>query len=571
MNREGIRMNENESVLELMEDSLDLQELKHAMDMELAQKMSELDVLKENREKIEDPESLGKVIQNIVEEQIKMQMGVLAGKEFKEENGGMTLDLRKDSHIQTTENFAKGKIATHNTEIDYQKRKDNQIANFQKDANGNVKIRYDHRSGESKEVLKKDARNKFDKDRPTGSGSKQMDHTVSAGEIMRDPAANAHLSQEEQIAFANSDKNLNLMDSAANQSKGDSKMEDWLKSERDGEKPADRFDIDENELKKKDKEAREEYDKQIKEGEKKSVEAGKKSQIKEAKRFGKKALKAAVMPIMLSFIRKVIEKFVQWLRFGEKKLKTFLQYFEDAVKEFLHNFIQELKNAGMAVGNMLIESLSKTIVGPILQIFMRVWSFLKQGASTLKGAIDFLMDPNHRKMPLEELMLEVGKLIIVGVSATGAIALGQVITTALTGFPVFAIDIPILGSPASIIGMLMGGLVTGIIGGIALNKINHMIAERQRDAITQQMIEKNNEILQTQIKKSGVIDQEVDQSRESMVTTIQDNHRVFNEFMEASLHEIFDGEEVKGMEVEVDHSDDFAQMDKDLEELLKGI
>ena len=42
----------------------------------------------------------------------------------------------------------------------------------------------------------------------------QMDHVISAAEIIRDPAANAHMTREEQINFANSEKNLNLMDSA---------------------------------------------------------------------------------------------------------------------------------------------------------------------------------------------------------------------------------------------------------------------------------------------------------------------------------------------------------------------
>ena len=63
--------------------------------------------------------------------------------------------------------------------------------------------------------------------------------------LFEDPAANAHMTREEQIAFANSEKNLNLMDSAANQSKSDSTMSEWLDSERDGKKAAERFNVDE--------------------------------------------------------------------------------------------------------------------------------------------------------------------------------------------------------------------------------------------------------------------------------------------------------------------------------------
>ena len=42
------------------------------------------------------------------------QLAIVAGEDFIKENGGMTLDLRNEAHIQTAENFAKGKIAKHN-------------------------------------------------------------------------------------------------------------------------------------------------------------------------------------------------------------------------------------------------------------------------------------------------------------------------------------------------------------------------------------------------------------------------------------------------------------------------
>src|SRR3712207_1716641 len=69
-----------------------------------------------------------------------------------------------------------------------------------------------------------------------------MDHTVSAGEIIRDPEANAHMIKEEQIAFANSEANLNEMDAGPNRSKGDKSMTDWLDNpNKNGQKPNEIF------------------------------------------------------------------------------------------------------------------------------------------------------------------------------------------------------------------------------------------------------------------------------------------------------------------------------------------
>ncbi len=84
------------------------------------------------------------------------------------------MDLRKEAHIQTTENFANGKIATHNTEIDYQKRYDNWQANFVKDENGNI-VTHKNRAGKDEPTLVKGARNRFDKDRPKGNADKHTD------------------------------------------------------------------------------------------------------------------------------------------------------------------------------------------------------------------------------------------------------------------------------------------------------------------------------------------------------------------------------------------------------------
>ena len=216
-----------------------------------------MEFLAEEKEAIGSPDRLRDVIKDVVWEQFLNQIAVTAGEDFIKENNGLTLDLSNDAHIQTTDNFAKGKIANHNTKIDYQKRYDDWQGNFQKDPNAkyptsNYKYdkdqkvwqKHDNRSDSWKNVLKKGARDDFDKGRPTGQNSKNtnIDHVIPAAEIIRDPAANAHMTRDEQVAFANSDKNLNLMDSSANKSKGDSSMSDWLISERDGKKPDERFD-----------------------------------------------------------------------------------------------------------------------------------------------------------------------------------------------------------------------------------------------------------------------------------------------------------------------------------------
>lgn len=361
-------------------DSFDFDELEEKLEGQLEEELVQLDFLQEEKDKIGNPDNLGEVIKDVVWEQFMNQIAVTAGEDFIKENNGLRLDLRNEAHIQTTENFAQGKIATHNTEINYQERYDNWQNNFQRNDDGSIRTKTDHRTGKEKAVLrvkdrKRDpngenyntnynARADFDKGRPTGkdTSNTNMDHTISAAEIIRDPQANAHMTREEQLSFANSEKNLNLMDSAANQSKGDSTMSEFLDSTREGKKPAERFDIDEKELRKKDKEAREEYKKKKEEAEKRSIEAGKKSQKQEALRIGGKALRAVLMQMLAELVKEIISKLVAWFKSAAKKLETLLE----ALKNAIVSFVKNLKNTLINAADTAATTIATAILGPVV-------------------------------------------------------------------------------------------------------------------------------------------------------------------------------------------------------------
>ena len=465
-------------------DFIDFDELEEELRKEIDEQLSELKILEENKEKIGNPQSLGETIKNVVWEQFINQIGGTAGEDFIKKNRGLTLDLSKEAHTQTTENFENGKIASHNTEINYQKRYDDWQSNFVRDKDGNIVMRYDRIDDENKAVLNKEARKPFDEGRPKGSSSASvdMDHTVSAGEIIRDSEANAHLSREEQLDFANSNANLNPLDSSANKSKGDHKMENWLGSERDGQKPAERFAINEDQLRNKDKEAREEYAKQKEEGKKKSIEAGKKSQQAEAFRMGGEALRAFVMVLLADLVRKIIKQLIIWLKSAEKNINTFLQSVKSAIVEFVEN----LKNEVLSAADAAVTAIATAIFGPIVRLIKKAWILLKQSAQTIKEAIQYIKSPENKTKDFEIIMMEVGKIVIVGLSAAGALVLSEVIEKALMEIAFFAIPIPLLGSFGSIIGIFLGALISGIVGALALKIIDNAAAKYQLAKIRQE-------------------------------------------------------------------------------------
>lgn len=539
MAKENAVLDKKEQLNEDLVESFDFDELEEKLQSQLEEELADMQFLAEEKEKIGNPDNLGNVIMDVVWEQFLNQVAVTAGEDFIKENRGLHLDLRKEAHIQTTENFAEGKIATHNTEIDYQQRYDDWQSNFVKDENGNV-VTHQTRSGKEEATLVKGVRKPFDEGRPTGSveNHTDMDHTVSAAEIIRDPAANAHMTKEEQIAFANSDANLNEMDSSLNRSKGDKSMTEWLDNPNaNGQKPDEIFDIsaeDDAKMRQKDAEAREEYEKQKKEAEQKSIEAGKKSRKEEAFRIGGKALRAVLMQLLAELVREIIAKLVKWFKSAKKELNTLL----DSLKEAIHSFLGKMKTHLINAGNTVFSTVATAIIGPIFGTIKKVWMMLKQGWSSLKNAVAYIKDPANKGKPIGRLLMEVGKIVIAGMTGIGAMLLGEVIEKGLMTIPVFAVEIPLLGSLANILGIFLGAVVAGIIGAIAINIIEKQIEKSMKRENVDAQINKGNEILRTQHQLQVVNEAKLDHTKAIAAQNIHERHSAAANMMAESVENI---------------------------------
>lgn len=533
--------------LQLSEERFDFDELEKALEQALDAKTLDLELATKDREKIGNPISLAEATGNVAWEQFMNLVGPYVGEDFVKENRGLTLDLRDDAHIQTAENFAKGIFPSRNKEI-YKKRYEDWQANFQKDENNNIKIN-STRMGTQEATLVKGARDLFDKDRPKGSVEKgtDMDHTVSAGEIIRDPAANAFLTKKEQIAFANSEVNLNEMDAKQNRSKGDKSMTDWLDNPNSkGQKPTETFDIskkDEQKYREKDAEARAEYNRLKDEGEKQAIKLGKKSQREEALRIGGEAVRAAIMTLLAALMKEILQKLVVWFRSAKKSISTFMDSLKESVKSFLSN----LKQYGVNVLETVGTTVFSAIIGPIMGTIKKSWVFLKQGYRSLKKAINFFKDPKNQNMPFSIKVMEVSKIITAGLTAGGAILLSEAIEKGLMAFPIFAYPIPLLGSLASLLGLFFGALISGIIGAIALNLIDKLIASTQRELADKKIIEAGNEVLAVQSKQIEIAKQRTAYAKEKARTAINNRHAEAANFMKETITDVKNiGEQIAG-------------------------
>ena len=559
--------NENRT-FELQSSEIDfdyeqLLELESSLENNLKDVVEHIDQLDIDREKLQNNEYLQESIENIVWEQVQLQLAAQIGEEFIKDNNGQTLDLRKEAHIQTAENFEKGKFATHNRDVDYQERYDTWQNNFVKDDLGNIKT-HSTRSGKIVNTLTKDARKPFDAGRPTGSKEKgtQMDHTVSAGEIIRDPKANAFLTKEEQIAFANSKVNLNEIRSEVNQAKGDQSTTELFDNPNSkGQYAREVHNIsskEEKQLIEKDKEAREEYDRVRDEAEKRAIKSGKKSRRDEALKVSGKAFKAALLQLLSEFLRELISKFISWLKETERNLSTFIEKIKEAIISFVNNLSNHLLNVGKSVVTMI----ASAIVGPVINTFLKAWTFIHQGWKSLKEAIDYLNNPDNKEKSVQIMMLEIGKIVVAGLSATGAIVLGETLGASLTAsFPVLAVSIPLLGTIGSVIGTFMGATLSGIIGAFVLKMIDQQIVNKQITELSSKKIDQNNEMLVIQDQLLDVKSTKLQVEKDSIVHTIKERHDIAASMMKEKLSDIF-------AESSRDDKSDFDEIDALLQDLL---
>lgn len=557
--------NKNES-LEITNNELEygnLIDLRSSLQVELNDILDELSSIEEDREKLQNNQYLEEAIQDIIWYQVQNQLAVQIGEEFIKDNNGQKLDLRKEAHIQTAENFEKGLIVTHNADRSiYEDRYKDWQGKFEKDEFGNIRT-HTTRSGKTVNTIKKDAREFLDKNRPKGSKEKgtDMDHTISAGEIIRDSKVNAFMDEDQQYAFANSDINLNEMRASVNRAKGSKSVPEYLDYPNSkGQYPKDNqnlTELEEKQMREKYKLAKDDLDKKIDEAEKRAIQSGKKSRRNEALKVTGKALKAAVLQLLTEFLREIVKKFISWLGEKEKNFGTFIA----KVKEAISNFMSNLSHHVLGVGQSMVTMLATSIIGPVVGTFMQVWTFIQQGWRSLSEAIDYLKNPENKNKSTNVKMLEIGKIIVAGVTVAGAIVLSSAIgATLLSIFPPLGVEIPLLGSLSGLIGTFMGATVAGIVGAFVLKLIDKMIVDKQIDELTNKKIDKYNDKLIVQDQMNAVEMALVQVDKMESLSQMEDRHRQAGKIMKDELSFLLEEKEKDDNE--------FTEIDALLAELM---
>jgi hypothetical protein len=522
-------------------ESFDLEALENKINDNIEEELKDLDYLESEHEKIGNPDNLGDVVQNIVWEQFINQLGSIAGEDFIKANHGLTLDLRNEAHIQTPENFKDGKISKHNhysresLEQNYDRYKNMTHKEFRKKYVNKQMDSTLKRAG----TLEKEGINTVQdiytgkqiptarktvegKDNPKAA---QREHVKSSDELYRNPSLQMANDNEALASVINNPENLQGYTTAErNRSKSNKSVAEM--DDKDKTKHHEKA----------NKRAEEFINKKEKEGEERLKKEGRKTQKEEALRIGSSSLRAAVMALLAQLVKTIIGKLVTWFKSANKNLSTL----RTSIKDAIVSFVTDLKTNLQIAGNSIISTIITSIGNPILNTIKKFWAILKQGWRALKDVYEYLKNPDNKSKPIDIRLMEIGKIVIVTLTAGGALLLGDLIEKKLSLIPVFSIEIPLIGSLASILGLFFGAVGAGIIGAILLNYIDKKIAKKQKGESNKNIIDKSNKVLSLQAEQQIINAVKLDNIKLTANQNITNRHEDAAEIMKQSMDSIMD-------------------------------
>lgn len=541
MAKENAIFGKEEKINEELTESFNFDELEEKLQSQLEEELADMQFLAEEKEKIGNPENLGSVIKDVIWEQFTNQIAVVAGEDFIKENNGLTLDLRNEAHIQTPENFAKGNIATHNykskeqLEQNYDRFKNTPHKEFRDnyvDPGMNATLK---RAGNLKKEgidtvtdiytgrqIPTDTKLENGQHNPKAA---QREHVKPSAEVYKNPSLQMANSDKELADIINNPENLQGYTTAERNNRKSDKSSGEM-SENDKNKHWEKA----------DKKAEEYIKQKEKEGEDRLKKEGRKTQKEEAFRIGGKALRAVLMQLLAEFVREIIAKLVKWFKSAKKSLDSLL----NSLKEAIHLFIGKMKTHMINAGNTVFSTIATAIIGPVFGTIKKVWMLLKQGWGSLKSAVKYIKDPANKGKPVSTLMMEVGKIIMAGLTGAGALLLGEVIEKGLMAIPIFAFEIPLLGSLANILGIFLGAVVAGIIGAIAINLLDKLIAKKQKEEVQEATINKGNKALSIQAQQKIISEAKLEDDKTKVQSNILNRHHDAAEIMAESFTNIME-------------------------------
>lgn len=362
-----------------------------------------------------------------------------------------------------------------------------------------------------------------------------LDHTISANEIHNDPGR--ILAGLDGADLACDDSNLNPTDRSVNRSKKDKSVDEFIKyleenrksrqsridelksktnlshkEEKELNKLQKLEEVDVNNIKQKDEEARREYNKKVNKAYYTSPDFIKnvgKTSAKEGLKMGfQQAIGVMVREFALAVFSEVEEIFAK--RHNIKINNEFVNSLKERFERIAQRVVSKWKDVAAAFGSGVVSGFFSNITTVIVNTFLttskRVVKMIREGFYSLLKAVKMLFFPPEN-ISKEEAAREATKLIASGLIVVGGIALEEMLQEAL-------VSVPVIGMFSSELSTVIMGIVTGLsmallvylIDKVDLFKVN---ANKKQEYIINQL----DEMIDNELK-------ELESSHEYIATSL---------------------------------------------------
>lgn len=525
MANENAYLNKEKRIDEDLVESLDFDDLETKLESKLEEELLGLEFLKEEKEKIGNPDALGKIILDEVWKQFGNQIGLdmtnetlnqIYDREHKDETyAEVGKRVMQDSKYKDANKAMKEQQQSGNLKDEYTGKKISQNNSSNLDHVVSRKELYENQRRKQASLNTEDLANKDENLKATNE---------SLNKSKREKSVDEYVSGRKER-----EKDLRKQNERANKKIDESNMSDVEKKkakEKNNKRLQDKLDADDELMKKADKEARKAINKDIAKGVAKET----------AKKAGKDALKQMAISALFSLLKEVMNGLIRFLKSQVKSFKSFLEEIKKAIKSFFEKITSVLQTgASSVVGTIVTE-----IFGPIVSTFNKLASLIKQGVSSMIEAIKYLNDKENKNKPFSIKVAQVGKIITAGLVGGGAIFLGELFEKLLQTIPGMAIELPLIGSLANVIGMFLSSLVSGIVGAIIINLIDKFIAKKQKSDAQVAIIDKGNQIINTQHQLQIVNEEQLKRDKINAQENIIERHQEAGSIMKDALDNIME-------------------------------
>ena len=564
MTKENAIFDQKEVLNEDFIEFFDFDELEKDLQSQLDEDLSDLEFLKEEKEKIGNPDALGEIILNEIWTQFGNQIGLdmtneTLNQKYDREHQGETYDdigkeVMQDPKYKKANNEMKEQQISGNLKDEYTGKNINQNDKANLDHVVSRKELYENARRKQAGIDTKDLANMDENLKATNESLNKSKGAKSIDEYT-DPAKREQ--REKDLREQNEHANKKI----DNSNKSD--REKQMEKEKNDKRLNDKLDADDELMKKVDAEARKAINKDIIKGVAKET----------AKKAGKDALKQMAVTGLFALLKEVMNGFVRFLKSKAKSFKNFLEELKNAIKSFLNKIINILHTGvSSAIGTIASE-----IFGPIVSTFKKLSSLIKQGVSSLMEAIRYLRNKDNKNKPFSIKVAQVGKIITVGLVAGGAIFLGDFFEKLLLSVPGMQVELPLLGSLANVIGMFLASLVSGLVGAIGINLIDKFIAKKQKAEATKSILEKGNQVIIKQQQIQIVNEILLERDKESAQSNISERHQkaesvmrdAYKNIMEDFVEEFFENDQILVIDEEDQkNNEEIDKINDDLDDLI---